>query len=190
MQQQLEDVIAKELAGIINEHLGKCLARINDLEAEVKLLAGRKYPEKGERGERGEKGDRGDVGLRGEIGIPGERGEKGDKGQPGEKGDKGDLGSTGEKGEKGDPGDQGIPGKDGAGPSRGRHRGPWKHDEDYHLDDSVTSGGSGWIAMVEDPKGRPGTSKDWLLFVIKGRDGKDGEPGPRGPVGPAGKDYA
>jgi hypothetical protein len=91
------------------------------------------------------------------------------------------------RGRDGDPGPPGIPGKDGAGPSRGRHRGPWKADEHYQLDDSVSSGGSGWIAMVEGAKGRPGDSKDWQLFVKKGRDGKDGE---RGPQGPAGKDAA
>ena len=30
--------------------------------------------------------------------------------------------------------------------------------------------------MVEDPKGRPGTSKDWLLFVIKGATAKMANP--------------
>jgi hypothetical protein len=54
----------------------------------------------------------------------------------------------------------------------------------------VTSGGSGWVAIVEDPKGRPGHSKDWQLFVMKGRDGKDGEPGPQGPQGAPGKDMS
>ncbi len=93
-------------------------------------------------------------------------------------------------GPSGPPGPPGLDGKDGAGPSRGRDRGPWTGSVQYHLDDMVTSGGSGWVALVEGATGRPGTSKDWRLFVMKGRDGKDGAPGPRGPIGPAGKDYA
>ncbi len=96
----------------------------------------------------------------------------------------------GKQGDAGSPGPAGIDGKDGAGPSRGRHRGPWTGSVQYHLDDMVTSGGSGWVALVEGAKGRPGDSKDWQLFAMKGRDGKDGAPGPRGPIGPAGKDYA
>src|SRR5262245_42669214 len=62
-----------------------------------------------------------------------------------------------------------------------RHRGPWKHGETYHLNDSVTHGGSMWIAIVETPQGKPGESSDWILAVRKGRDGKDGERGPMGP---------
>jgi hypothetical protein len=164
---QLEDIIAKELASIINEQFSKYITRIDDLEAEVKLLAGRKYPEKGERGE---KGDCGDVGLRGETGIPGPQGIVGPIGPAGPSGP---IGPQGEIGPPGPEGASGVPGKDGAGPSRGRHRGPWKQDEDYHLDDGVTSGGSGWVAIVEGAKGRPGDSKDWQLFVKKGRDGKE-----------------
>jgi hypothetical protein len=91
------------------------------------------------------------------------------------------------RGRDGDPGLPGMDGKDGAGPSRGRYRGPWKHDEDYHLDDMVSSGGSGWVCMVEDAKDRPGDSKQWQLFVKKGNHGKDGERGPPGPIGPTGR---
>jgi hypothetical protein len=184
---QLEETIAKELASIINEHLGKYLDQVKSIDIRLMAIESRDEPEKGERGERGEKGDRGDVGLRGETGIPGRDGKDG---RDGECGSQGPQGEPGPAGLNGNDGKDGIDGKDGAGPSRGRHRGPWKHNEDYRLDDSVTSGGSGWIAMVENPKGRPGTSKDWLLFVIKGRDGKDGEPGPQGPAGKDGKDYA
>jgi hypothetical protein len=107
-----------------------------------------------------------------------------------QKGEKGDKGDPGQRGERGEPGKDGINGKDGAGPSRGRHKGPWKHNETYALDDSVTSGGSGWYAIVENPQGRPGESKDWQLFVMKGRDGKDGKDGARGPQGVPGKDSA
>jgi hypothetical protein len=103
-------------------------------------------------------------------------------------------GKDGNKGDKGEPGSQGLPGlpglngKDGAGPSRGRYRGPWKHDAaDFQLDDMVVSGGSGWVCMVEGTKAKPGHSKDWQLFIHKGRDGKDGERGPAGPQGPIGR---
>lgn len=182
---QLEETLAKEFASIIKEQFGKYDDEIRSLKASIALLEARK-PEKGERGERGEKGDRGDIGIRGEIGIPGERGLQGDQGP---RGQIGPQGIPGPQGVPGPPGPQGEKGLDGAGPSRGRHRGPWKHDEKYNLDDSVTSGGSGWIALVDDPQGKPGTSKHWQLFVMKGRDGKDGERGPPGPIGPKGKSY-
>lgn len=42
----------------------------------------------------------------------------------------------------------------------------------YLQDDVVTYGGSLWIAVKDDPDGRPGDSKDWKLAVKKGRDGK------------------
>jgi hypothetical protein len=96
-------------------------------------------------------------------------------------------GEIGPPGLPGPPGPPGHDGKDGAGPSRGRYRGPWKHDDDFHLDDMVSCGGAGWICMVEGAKDKPGDSKQWQLFVRKGRDGKDGERGPPGPIGPTGK---
>ena len=111
-------------------------------------------------------------------------------GANGKDGRDGKDGAPGNNGEKGEPGPQGLPGldgKDGAGPSRGRYRGPWKHDEEFHLDDMVSSGGSGWVCMVEGAKDRPGDSKQWQLFVKKGNHGKDGERGPPGPQGPIGK---
>lgn len=187
---QLEENLAKELASIVNERFSKYQAQIDQLAIATELLTKALEalkPEKGERGERGEKGDRGDVGLRGETGIPGRDGKDG---RDGERGPQGSQGEQGLPGLAGKDGRDGIDGKDGAGPSRGRHRGPWKHDERYHVDDMVSLGGSGWVAIVEDPKGRPGDSKDWQLFVRKGRDGKDGDRGPQGPIGPAGKDYA
>jgi hypothetical protein len=125
--------------------------------------------------------------LRGETGFPGERGLQGDRGI---QGPQGDVGPPGPPGPQGEPGPIGLTGKDGAGPSRGRARGPWTGSVFYHQDDMVSCGGSGWVALVEGATGRPGDSKDWQLFVKKGRDGKDGERGERGPIGPAGKDYA
>lgn len=183
---QLEALYAKEIATIIKEQFAIYAEQIKALESKVAVLEARK-PEKGEIGAKGEKGDRGDTGLRGETGIPGPAGPMGATGPAGPAGPKGEAGPIGPQGDRGP---EGIAGKDGAGPSRGRHRGPWKHDEQYHLDDSVTSGGSGWIALVDDPQGKPGTSKHWQLFVMKGRDGKDGDKGPPGPPGPAGKDFS
>lgn len=183
---QLEETIAKELASIIKEQFAKCLDQVKSIDIRLMAVEARD-PEKGERGERGEKGDRGDVGLRGETGIPGHDGKDGHDGKNGEPGPPGAQGEPGLAGKDGMPG---LDGKDGAGPSRGRHRGPWKYDEKYHLDDSVTYGGSGWMAVVDDPKGKPGDSKDWQLFVRKGRDGKDGDRGPQGPQGTPGKDMA
>ena len=181
---QLENSLAKELAGIIREQFASRDEQIKSLETRLAIIEAR-APEKGERGEKGEKGDRGDVGLRGETGIPGRDGKDGKDGQCGPIGPQGDAGPPGLNGKDGR---DGIDGKDGAGPSRGRHRGPWKHDENYHLDDSVSSGNGIWIALVENAKGRPGDSKEWQLAVRAGRNGKDGERGPPGPPGPPGKD--
>jgi hypothetical protein len=117
-------------------------------------------------------------------------GKDGLAGKDGIDGKDGKDGAPGNNGEKGEPGPQGLPGldgKDGAGPSRGRYRGPWKHDEDYHLDDMVSCGGNGWVCMVEGAKNKPGDSKQWELFVRKGSHGKDGERGPAGPQGPIGR---
>ena len=182
---QLEDIVAKEIASIIKERLAEYDDYIKNICHRLDVVEARPIVP-GPPGERGEKGDRGDVGFRGETGIPGERGPQGDQGPPGPPAPQGLIGPQGEPGPAGPQGEKGL---DGAGPSRGRHRGPWKHDEKYNLDDSVTSGGSGWIALVDDPRGRPGTSKHWQLFVMKGRDGKDGERGPQGPIGPKGKSY-
>lgn len=181
---QLEDIVAKEIATIIKEQFASHVEHIKALETRLAIIEARK-PEKGETGAKGEKGDRGDIGLRGETGIPGPQGLIGPIGPAGPTGPKGDPGPPGEPGP---PGPQGEKGLDGAGPSRGRHRGPWKADEHYHLDDSTTCEGGIWIAMVDDPKVRPGHGKDWLLAIKKGRDGKDGERGPPGPPGPQGKD--
>jgi Collagen triple helix repeat (20 copies) len=189
---QLEDWLGYEIADIIKAQVAPCRQELETLRrdyAAVVLrlaeLESRPAPERGEVGPQGPPGPPGAAGARGE---PGERGPRG------EPGDRGDIGLRGEKGEAGPIGPQGLPGmngmdgKDGAGPSRGRHRGPWKHDVQYHLDDSVSSGGSGWIAIKEGAKGRPGESDDWQLFVKKGRDGKDGEKGERGPSGRDGRD--
>lgn len=64
------------------------------------------------------------------------------------------------------------------------YRGVWK-DGTYHKGDTVTWGGSTWIAE-SDPSGKPDApDSGWRLSVKKGRDGRDGllkEQKPAGPV--------
>jgi len=69
-------------------------------------------------------------------------------------------------------------------------RGVFKAGEQYRQGNSVTWGGSSWIAQKHDPAGKPGESADWRLSVKKGRDGKDGAPGKDGKDGKDGKSWA
>jgi hypothetical protein len=50
---------------------------------------------------------------------------------------------------------------------------------EFRQGDSVTFGGSLWVAQKDGPSGRPGEpdSDGWKLAVKKGRDGKDGRNG-------------
>jgi integrin beta 3 len=58
---------------------------------------------------------------------------------------------------------------------------------EYERGDMVTSGGSLWMALKDQPEGKPdGKSADWRLIVKRGRDGKDGAPGERGERGEKG----
>lgn len=68
-------------------------------------------------------------------------------------------------------------------------RGVFKAGEQYRHGNSVTWGGSSWIAQKHDPAGKPGESADWRLSVKKGRDGKDGAPGKDGRDGIDGKSW-
>jgi hypothetical protein len=78
---QLEDIIAKELAGIIKEQVSKCLEQVKAIDARLMAVETRE-PEKGERGERGETGASGES----ITGPPGPPGPKGDSGSPGRDG--------------------------------------------------------------------------------------------------------
>jgi hypothetical protein len=74
MQLQLEDTIGREIAEIIKDHCAIYKTQIDELRAEVKILAARKYPEKGERGEpglsiTGPQGPIGNPGLAGRDGL-------------------------------------------------------------------------------------------------------------------------
>lgn len=66
------------------------------------------------------------------------------------------------------------------------YRGIYKVGEQYSRGDSVTWGGSTWIAM-RDTQSKPETDDSWKLAVKRGRDGRDGAAGPRGPEGPRAK---
>jgi integrin beta 3 len=55
-------------------------------------------------------------------------------------------------------------------------RGVWREGQ-YAKGDSVTFGGSSWIAQ-RDTTDKPETSDAWRLAVKRGRDGKDGRPPP------------
>jgi hypothetical protein len=71
-------------------------------------------------------------------------------------------------------------------------QGVWRRDDRGYLKgDSVTWGGSSWIAQVDNPQGQPGTTTDWRMAVSKGSTGKQGAKGDRGDqglTGPRGND--
>jgi hypothetical protein len=53
---------------------------------------------------------------------------------------------------------------------RMEYKGVWK-DQPYFKDDTVTYSGSLWIAMKDNPRGKPSTANsDWKLAVKKGND--------------------
>lgn len=53
------------------------------------------------------------------------------------------------------------------------YRGTWQRAETYQKNNCLTEGGSLWIALRDNPSGKPGTSDDWMLSVKRGADGKD-----------------
>lgn len=65
-------------------------------------------------------------------------------------------------------------------------RGVWREGT-YQRGDTVSHGGSMWIAQ-QDTDTRPDTvDSHWRLSAKRGRDGKDGKPGERGAMGPRGE---
>ncbi len=75
---QLEETIAKELAGIVNEQFGKYGKHVKDLDTRL-LAVEIRQPEKGEKGDRGES-------ITGPVGPPGRDGAVGEPGTPGRDG--------------------------------------------------------------------------------------------------------
>lgn len=51
-------------------------------------------------------------------------------------------------------------------------RGVFADGKEYRAGDTVTFGGSIWIAQKSQPDGKPGLSEDWRLAVKKGRNAK------------------
>jgi hypothetical protein len=52
------------------------------------------------------------------------------------------------------------------------YRGVWREGETYQRGDTVTWGGSTFIAQKDTPEGKPETSSDWRLSVKAGRNAK------------------
>lgn len=65
-------------------------------------------------------------------------------------------------------------------------RGVYRPDGKYERGDTVTFGGSTWIAQKDEPADKPGGGDGWRLAVKKGRDGRDGAPGEKGDRGEKG----
>jgi len=66
------------------------------------------------------------------------------------------------------------------------YQGVWKEGTQYSRGDTVSFGGSSWVAKC-DTDGKPEISRDWQLATKRGRDGKDGKPGADGRDGKDGK---
>lgn len=177
------------LAPILREYRAAVNARLDALEVKEKGLDG----------------------ARGEIGPPGP------DGKPGRDGRDGLPGWPGEKGADGSHGRDGVNGTDGLGFddlavlhdgergftlrfTRGDvvkdfpfripcviYRGVFEAGRAYEKGDSVTFGGSQWIAR-DATDAKPGVgSTPWQLAVKVGRDGKEGKQGQPGSQGPKGE---
>lgn len=170
-------------------------------------------------GKPGEPGPPGKDGAAGAAGPPGAAGEPGPPGRPGERGDKGDPGRDGRDASDLDvirgiaaaevrahvdqmfremkcstPDDGRTIVFEIAGTTHEIHtaimldRGIWREGE-YQRGDSVSHGGSMWIAQRNTVTKPETVDCDWRLSVkhgLNGRDGKPGAPGPSGPRGPRG----
>jgi integrin beta 3 len=152
----------------------------------------------GKDGAPGVAGKDGAAGIDGKDGAPGDRGEKGMEGEPGRDGRDGAQGAPGRAGIDGAPGLKGVDGRDGLGIEdfgvtlkedgrtlvfslrnaerelthevklaiplyKGVHR-PGEHMKG----DSVTYGGSLWIAERDTELAPGGTNEDWRLAVKRG----------------------
>lgn len=166
----------------------------------------------------GSDGKNGLDGLAGAKGEPGEPGEDGESGRDGRDGLAGVQGPAGLDGKDGLHGKDGRDGLDGFGFddlacsydggrmltlafSQGERvkeftfklpipldRGVFRTGTVYDKGDSVTYGGSCWLAQKDEAKGKPGESADWRLSTKHGRDGKQGERGLPGKEGAPGRD--
>jgi integrin beta 3 len=174
--------------------------------------------EKGLDGRDGQDGRHGLDGTDGAPGPMGERGPQGEWGLDGRDGRDGKDGVDGRPGERGERGEKGLDGAPGfnltdfstdydgerrvtlrfvQGDRIQEHtlvfpfqldRGVYQAGRVYERGDSVTWGGSSWIAQVDAPPGKPGDPESgWRLAVKRGADGKTGPEGKSGPAGPRGE---
>lgn len=172
----------------------------------------------GPMGQMGPMGPHGDTGPAGATGERGADGRDGKDGQDGRDGQDGATGPTGDKGADGLHGKDGQDGRDGLGfddlegvsDAAGRlslrfikgdvvktvavpsvvYRGLYAADQAYQKGDTVTFGGSIWMATAETQGIQPNTTPGaacWRLAVKHGRDGKDGAPGAKGDEGREGR---
>jgi hypothetical protein len=181
----------------------------------------------GESGAAGAVGPQGPEGPAGPPGPSGEKGIDGTAGRDGRDGQPGVPGLVGEKGLDGINGRDGLDGKDGLGfddvsvdydgertftvkfqqgdrvktfPFKMPvvlYRGLYDAAKSYETGDSVTWGGSMWIARedttVSPDENSPAGKKAWALSTMRGRQGKQGlkgetgERGARGEMGPQGR---
>ena len=123
----------------------------------------------GEQGKDGNKGERGAIGPEGPAGQQGLTGNQGPQGQQGVRGDTGARGPLGPQGATGDVGAKGDKGDAGpAGPSGIVYLGPWEDINPYYSKDSVTFGGSTWVANKPSLNEEPGTGDSWSLLAAVG----------------------
>lgn len=171
----------------------------------------------GAQGPKGDPGERGEKGEKGIDGIPGRDGRDGAVGPTGATGEKGLDGRNGADGKDGRDGHDGKDGSDGLGFDdlefesdddgrtwakfqRGERvkrvrlysvtdQGVYNAGRTYLKGDGTTWQGSFWIAQMDQPPGKPGTTDSgWRLAVKRGTDGAKGEKGDRGERGEKGQD--
>jgi integrin beta 3 len=190
--------VVRRAIAATEDKIAQLSTKVAEIEGQVKSIPA------GPQGEKGIPGDPGTPGDLGRDGTNGADGQKGEKGDPGEPGRDGRDGPIGERGKNGRDGIDGKDGKDAIGFEdiameydgeraftvrfvRGERakefnftlplvldRGVFKEGETYQRGDSLTFGGSLWIAQKDAPEGKPGLSDDWRLACKRGRDGKDG----------------
>ena len=64
--------------------------------------------------------------------------------------------------------------------------GTWDAETEYKFYDNVAKDGCRWITHKDDPKGKPGESKDWHIASLKAVPGKKGLKGDTGDKGEQG----